>query len=225
MKTKFTLLVATIFLITNCGENDFDYRYTDKEDTIKCNIGTVNTPLLKEAFYSFEEDLKQYFSKNSSNPAQGYNMLIAISSSGKGPEPTNTSAHVRNVLSALKNEKDLWIINNGNYQLNYNSDTIKCLGENIQDEALRTTFNALISTNSMDSKIFSSPLRTKIRNIRNDRYLATFIALDMFYAKLSNVDFSTIPVPEDDALQNQNVPKTPPSATQKGVLLNPKDKK
>ncbi len=223
MKSKFTLLIATIFLLISCGEDKFEYRYTDKEDTIKCNIGSVNTPLLKEAFYSFEEDLKQYLSKNTRNPAQGYNVLIALSSSGEGPEPANTSAHVRAVLEALKKEKDLWVNDNGTYRLNYNSDTVVCLGENIQDEALRTTFNALISTNSMNSKIFSSPLRTKIRDIQKDKFLATFMALDMFYAKLYNVDFSNIPVPEDSALQNREMSKTPPSATPKSKLLNPKD--
>jgi len=223
MKTKFTLLIATIFLLTSCVEDKFEFRYADKEDTIKCNIGSVNSELLKEALYSFEEDLKQYLSKNTGNPAQGYNMLIAISSSGKGPEPANTSAHVRAVLEALKKEKDLWVNDNGIYHLNYDSDTVKCLGENIQDEALRTTFNALISTNSMDSKIFSSPLRTKIRDIQKDKFLATFMALDMFYAKLYNVDFSTIPVPVDSALQNKEMSKTPPSATPKSKLLNPKD--
>lgn len=223
MKSKFTLLIATIFLLTSCSEDKFEYRYADKEDTIKCNIGSVNTPLLKEALYSFEEDLKQYLSKNTRNPAQGYNVLIALSSSGEGPEPANTSAHVRAVLEALKKEKDLWVNDNGTYRLNYNSDTVVCLGENIQDEALRTTFNALISTNSMNSKIFSSPLRTKIRDIQKDKFLATFMALDMFYAKLYNVDFSNIPVPEDSALQNREMSKTPPSATPKSKLLNPKD--
>jgi len=223
MKSRFTLLIATALLLSSCGEDKLEYRYADKEDTIKCNNGSVNTQLLKEALYSFEEDLKQYFSKNTGNPAQGYNMLIAISSSGEGPKPTNTSAHVRAVLDALKKEKDLWVNDNGIYRLNYNSDTVICLGENIQDEALRTTFNALISTNSMNSKIFASPLRTKIRNIQNDKFLATFMALDMFYAKLYNVDFSTIPVPEDSALQNKEMSKTPPSATPKSKLLNPKD--
>jgi len=224
MKSRFTLLIATVFLITGCNEDKFEYRYADKEDTIKCNNGSVNTQLLKEAYYSFEEDLKQYFSKNTANPAQGYNMLIAMTTSGKGPEPTNTSAHVRSVMAALKKEKDLWVNDNGTYRLNYNSDTVTCLGENIQDEELRTTFDALVSTNSMNSKIFASPLRTKIRNIQTDKFLATFIALDLFYAKLYDVDFSTIPVPNDGAIQNSEMPKTPPSSTPKSKLLNPKDK-
>ena len=76
--------------------------------------------------------------------------------------------------------------------LENNSSIIKCISSNIIDKNLKTTFNALISTNSMTPKLFGTPLMTKYRNLINDKYLATYVALDLYYAKLFDVNLADI---------------------------------
>lgn len=212
MKTQITLLLVTLFLFTtNCGEgNKLEYKYANQEETIKCSNANINTALLKEAFYSFEEDVKLQFAKSSGNKAQGYSIFINTIAGGRALDPTKVSAHSRNILEQLKKEKDLWINDNGTYHLDYESDLVTCLSDNITDQNLQTTFNALVSTNSMNAKIFAAPLRTKIRNIQNNKFLGTFMALDMYYAQLMNVDFSNIEAPAEPENWDKS---TPPSAT------------
>jgi len=214
MKTKFTLLLVTLFfLVTNCGQGEkFDYQYANKEDTIKCSNAQINTVLLKEAFYSFEEDMKQQFAKNNGNTAQGYSIFINTISAGRPIELAKVSQHSRNILEQLKKESGLWVNDNGTYHLDYNSDLVTCLSDNIADANLQTTFRALVSTNSMNAKIFAAPLRTKIRNVQNNKFLGTFMALDMYYAQLMSADFTNIEAPQIEEKWDKS---TPPSAGKK----------
>jgi hypothetical protein len=218
MKTQFTLLLAALFLFTtNCEKNEkLDYQYTNQPDTIKCFSQDINTALLKEAYYSFENDMKLQFAKNSGNTAQGYSIFINTISAGRPLEPTKVSSHSRKILEHLKNESGLWVNDNGTYHLNYESDLVTCLSDNIGDSNLQTTFKALVSTNSMNPKIFAAPLRTQIRNIQNNKFLGTFMALDMYYAQLMNVDFSNIEAPAAPEEAAKKWDKdTPPSASKR----------
>lgn len=216
MNSRITFSLFTLFfLMTNCVEKDqLVYKYTNQPDTIKCSNTTVNIPLLKEALYSFEEDMTNHFAKNTGNRAQGYSIFINTISSGRALEPSKVSAHSRKIIEQLKKEEGLWVNTDGVYHLDYQSDLVKCLGDNIIDTNLQTTFRALLSTNSMSPKIFSAPLRTKIRNLQSNKFLSTYVALDLYYSSFMSVDFSTVEVPvtPENAVDNSDR-KTPPSAT------------
>ncbi len=211
MKARhITLLLSTIILFaTACAESDtFEYKYADKEDTIKCNNASVSTPLLKEALYAFEDELTANYSRNSNNLSQAYNYYLSTGISGQVPDVNAVSEHTRKVIEQLKKEKDLWIVENGKYTLDYDNDLITCLGDNFLNGNIQTTFRALISTNSMSARLFGAPLRTQIRNATRDKSLATFVALDMYYSRLMDVDFSKIPPPLKEPTIDYNV-KTP----------------
>jgi len=197
MKTRhFTLLLSTIILFTiACADESFDYKYADKADTITCNNTKVNALLLKEALYAFEDELITNYSRNTPNLSQAYSIFMSTGISGRTPDTNTVSEHTRKVIQQLKKEKNLWVIENGKYTLDYNNDLITCLGDNFLNGNLQTTFRALISTNSMSARLFGAPLRTQIRNASRDRFLATFVALDMYYSRLMDVDFSKIPLP------------------------------
>ena len=215
MKIRFTLLLVTLFLLTtNCKQGEkLEYQYANQPDTIKCFNPEINTALLKEAFYSFQEDVKLQFAKNSGNTAQGYSIFINTIAAGNSIDPSKVSEQSRKILEQLKKEDGLWVNDNGKYHLNYESDLVTCLRDNIGDPNLQTTFNALVSTNSMNPKIFAAPLRTQIRNIQNNKFLGTYMALDMYYAQLMDVDFSNIEAPK--VLETNWDKDTPPSASQK----------
>lgn len=195
MKPNFNLitflLVLTLFSCKN--ENSFsEYQYADNPVVLTC--GDFNSKLYHEALYAFENDILAFYSKTGKNTSQtqAYNQFIRTAVYGRTKYEDIVSAHTLKVFEALKNENTLWDANNTKSHLNYNSSIISCIANNIQDSALKTTFNSLITTNSMSAKLFGAPLISKYRTAIKDKYLATYIALDLFYAKLFDIDFSKV---------------------------------
>ena len=209
MKTPFFKLLAITLIISlvSCKkENTFtDYKYADKPTVITCE--GINSKLYQEALYTFEDDILNYYKKAKPNTSlvQAYSQLMRTSIYGKTKLEEIISAHTVAVFEALKNEDNLWDANNSKSPLNYNSIIIGCISKNIQDKPLNTTFNALVSTNSMSPKLFGAPLMSKYTRSSNDKYLATYIALDLFYAKLFDVDLSKITFDKKEPLADFDV--------------------
>ncbi len=213
MKSTLTLITfLLVFTLFNCNkQNSFsDYKYSDKPEAIICE--GLNSKLYNEALYSFEDDILKFYQQKKSNITlvQGYSQFIraAIYSPPKFEEIV--SKHTLDVFEALKNDTDLWDATNSKSHLNYNGKTLNCIASNIKDANLKTTFEALISTNSMSPKLFGTPLVTKYRNALNDKYLALYIALDLYYSKLFDIDFSKVNLDKPEQKVDFNkVPKLP----------------
>ena len=195
MNLNFNFIILLLVLtILNCkNESTFsDYQYAANPMVLTC--GDFNSKLYHEALYSFENDILTFYSKTNKNRSQiqAYNLFIRTAVYGQTKYEDIVSAHTLKVFEALKNVNTLWDANNTKSHLNYNSSIVSCIANNIQDPALKTTFNSLITTNSMSAKLFGAPLISKYRTAIKDKYLATYIALDLFYAKLFDVDFSKV---------------------------------
>lgn len=195
MNSKITLLtlifVATVFSCKK--QNTFsDFKYADKPVAFTCE--GVNTNLLNEALYSFEDDIAKHYNKAMPSPRldKAYSQIIRNSVFGRLKIEDIVSEHTVSVFEALKKEDDLWDATNPKSHLNYNSTTLKCITDNFKDSNLKTTLNALISTNSMAPKLFAPAIVNKYRNALNDKNLAMYIALDLYYAKMFDVDFSKV---------------------------------
>lgn len=143
--------------------------------------------MLKEAFYSFENDIIKAYDKTGKNKLKAYRTFINFSIGNRVQFDKIVSKHTKEVFDALKTYPNLWVDNH----LNYNSKLVSCLANNIADNNLKTTFNALVSTNSMSIDVFTPALRSNSR-YSNDPYLQTYIALDYFYAKMFELDFTKI---------------------------------
>lgn len=195
MKSKINL-IAFLLVVTFYGckkENTLtDFKYTDKPDVLVCD--GINNKLYKEALYSFEDDILKFYGKGNPNASltQVYSQFIRNTIYSRLKYEDIISEHTLKIFEALKNESNLWDANSTKSYLNYNSSIIKCISSNIIDKNLKTTFNALISTNSMTPKLFGTPLMTQYRNLINDKYLATYVALDLYYAKLFDVNLADI---------------------------------
>ncbi|MDO5976719.1 hypothetical protein Q4Q40_21165 [Flavivirga jejuensis] len=195
MNLNFNLITLLLTLtLLNCKkENTFsEYQYADSPVVLTCN--DFNSKLYHEALYTFENDILNFYSKTNKNTSQiqAYNQFVRAAVYRRIKYEDIVSAHTLKVFEALKNENTLWDANNTKSHLNYNSVIIDCITNNIEDTALKTTFNALVSTNSMSPKLFGAPLLNKYRTAIKDKYLATYIALDLFYAKLFDVDFTKV---------------------------------
>lgn len=193
MTTKF--FIITLFLLcfaTSCKkENAFkDYEFADKPITLACD--NLNSKLYNEALYSFENDLLNFYGKDKKSLLMAYSQFIRLSLYNRVNYKNMASEHTLKVFEALKNESELWNFNNTASHLNYNSTLMDCIAQNITNPDLKTTLNALISTNSMSPKLFGAPLSTNYSSTLSDKYLASYVAFDLFYAKLFDVDFSQV---------------------------------
>ncbi|WP_298534414.1 hypothetical protein [uncultured Algibacter sp.] len=213
MKLKSTLITFLLVLtLLGCKQqNSFsDYQYADKPDVITCS--NLNSKLYNEALYSFEDDIFKYYKAQNfkSTLTNAYSQFIRTAVYGRLKYEDVISKHTLDVFEALKNENDLWDANNKKSHLNYKSSALNCVGNNIKDENLKTTFNALISTNSMSPELFGSPLMPKFRNALSDKHLALYIALDLYYSNLFDIDLSKVNLekPEQKVDFNKVPPKT-----------------
>lgn len=216
LKPLSILLLLTIF--TSCKKEATlsEYKYADKDYTVNCN--NIDTNLLKEAMYSFEEDITNYYAKGGKkNLSQAYSRAISASIYGNAKYNEIVSPHTKEIFNILKTKTDLWNSTSKIKTLNYNTQLVKCLADNISDKDLKTTFSALLSTNSMSSKLFGEPLKRQSRLAIKDKALATYIALDMFYAKLFDVDFNA-PKKENTQKPKLEPIKDPKPTTNKNTI-------
>lgn len=192
MKTTcYTLLLLLTFTVFNCEKTvQIEYKYAEKPDIVSCNL---DGKLIKEALYSFEEDIINKYAGADKNAINAYLQYVNRGLNDRNLKyPEFVSPHTIKVFEALQSQQDLWRKKGENYQLNYNGDLMNCIAKNISNTDLKTTLNALLTTNSMSSKLFLAPIKTDIRQLVKDNQVKTYIAFDLFYAKLFNVDFSKV---------------------------------
>jgi len=182
---KIVFLILSAILITSCEQKaKFDFKFADKEQVISCS--ETHNALLNEALYSFENDLyTKYDSINRSNiKVYGSFIYRGMDGSAKYNEiiTPNTLPLVNELLAA-----NILIKDKATSHLNYEHPAVQCVIDNIKDEDLRNTMNALIDTKTMNPKLFNSRFRNFGRNATKDRYLALYIGLDGYYQQILNV--------------------------------------
>lgn len=190
---KIVLVAAISLSILSCKkEVEFDYKYAEKPVTITCE--NLDTKLLSEAYYAFENAIMIQAENTKRRPQVKItidNALKSYINRSKGnikitDYVTEESLAIFNVL---KNQ-EIW---EGTHLKN-NSSINECIAKNISNKDIKSSFNTLISIENLDPKLIASAI-TDNRSIRGqfrDKTLMTYVALDMYYAKFFNTDFSTI---------------------------------
>lgn len=190
---KLTLkltFIAFCFTLFNCKKESAsfnNYKYANDETILICD--NLDTKLYVEALLSFEDDIASYYDAKNKNIRRAHSYYFREAQANRAKYEEFVSPHTMEVFEALKQDKDLW---NDDNSINYNADIFTCLSSNFKEERLQTTFKALVSTNSMNAALFGAPLKTHVKNAHDDRYMATYIALDLFYAKLFDVNPANI---------------------------------
>ena len=192
MKSTNYILLLILLICFGCKqeESKFEYKYKDRSDTLICE--GINTELLKEALISFEEDIFDKYDSERRLYNRSYSRFIGEAVNNNVDFTIVVSEHTKRVFKELQKDESLWDLQNTNSYFNHKNEILTCIGNNMVDEDLKETFNALINANSMSVRMFADLLKTKTATIKEDRYLALFIALDYYYAKLHDVDFSKI---------------------------------
>ncbi|GGG58082.1 hypothetical protein [Bizionia arctica] len=186
-KTLLKLSIITICLtLLNCkkdSESFNNFKYATEENVLVCE--NLNTKLYLEALLSFEDDITDKYNPSNKDLRRSYSFFTRDAIAGNANYQDIVSPHTMEVFEALKDDQDLW---NADNSINYNSDIMTCVSNNFKNKGLQTTFHALISANNMRSDYFRAPLNKHVKNSNQDRYMATYVALDLFYANLFDVD-------------------------------------
>ncbi|WP_142783773.1 hypothetical protein [Changchengzhania lutea] len=207
MNTNFKLIalvLAITFLSCNQKNTLKEYKYADKGTKISC--GGESQQLYNEALFAFEDDITNFYKRNGKvDLPRAYSQFIGSVLSGRAKFSEIITPHTVEVFKILKEENDLWDGENPKSRLNYKSDFFKCIANHIEYDKFKTTMNSLLITNSMSPKLFSMPLTSNYRRLTTDKYLAAYVAFDLFYAKLFDVDLSK--VNENDILEGNTSTK------------------
>jgi len=204
MKTNIIklLLVVLFFNFSSCkngGSSFSDYQFADKTAVINC--AGSDSKLLNEALYSFENDIAAFYDRQQNSADRAYNIFTKQATNSKASYDKFVSKHSVDLANALKeagyiNEKGV----------NYSNDLINCIAENMSTEGFKTTFNALVTTNSMSRNLINPALQSISPKVAKDKYLGMYVALEYFYAELLKIDFSEVDFDRpEEANQNQQL--------------------
>jgi len=181
MKTTFNFILILVLLTWSACKTDHkftDYKFVTNDNLITCK--SQNNKLITEALLSFENDILTHYADIAKNDlAKAYAIFLSSAPVNTLDYKNVVSPHSIKVFEALKNEANLWDANNPNSHINYKSDLLNCLVDHFKDKTLKTTYNALVSTNSMKPALLSAPIAKNYRAIVFDKYLSTYIALTM----------------------------------------------
>lgn len=220
---KITIkLLALVILVTLLGcdnSKTIEYKYAESPNLLACDF--PNGDLLKEAVYSFEKDIVNTYDKKFENVTKSYSSLINFRLRGSVNVKDIASEHSLTIAKALKEDASLWQTNNGQTTLNYSHPLIDCLANNIKDNDIKVTYNSLLSTNSLKPNLILPLLSGSARLIQADGSLKTYIALELFYSQLLNVELEQLtnpnpqaqPEPATPSVNDVNLNKTQKQAT------------
>ncbi|TYB70520.1 hypothetical protein ES676_13395 [Bizionia saleffrena] len=185
MKITFikSVVLLILFSLSGCQKEErIVYKYTEQPDLIICDV--KNEDLYNEAIHSFENDIFAFYDAIDQSPLKGYTQFTALALNGRLKVEDIASEHSLKLAKALKNDNQLWQTTAGIRTLNYSSLLMDCLVNKIKNDDLKTTFNALLSTNSMRRNTILTPIRNNARQLLTDKSLKAFVAFEYYYAVL-----------------------------------------
>lgn len=194
---KSCLLIAVIMFSACKKEVALDYKYSDKDPVVQCD--GVNSQLISEAVYAFEDDITNLYTKARPNLSRSYQLFLTNASRNQMKFEDVVSKHTVDILNALKSETDLWNLSSSTSNLNYDSALMKCIANNMDESSVKATLNALLSTNSLRPDIMNPALSAQIAKVTRDKNLSTYVALEYFFARMHDTDFSTVDFEKRDA--------------------------
>ncbi len=183
MKKNIILLSIIALQFNSCKQQNLDYKYSDKDKLVKCSSQEME--LVKEAVYEFENYISKHYTFLGKSTAEGYHNYIELLYDNRPPAKEFFSDHLKEIVTALKNAENLYHINGNKTRLNYNHELVNCIIENIKDEQIKSSLYAMIPYNTLSAVTLAPILYSKkLTMAKEDRALATYVALDMFYTKL-----------------------------------------
>lgn len=188
----FSILIAIGITFLSCKE-PIEYQFTDSPETIKCD--GLDYDLAHEAYYSFRQDLAIYVKDlhigyDYLNYKESLGFYIYRGAQGNFDYNEIATPHTIKLLNELKENEDLWDTSSDKSNLNYNSEFISCLVQNIQNEEVKQTITSLIDSNSMNPAILAETYRANVFDSYTDNHFGMLVAFDTYYQYLYDMDFN-----------------------------------
>ncbi|WP_417235981.1 hypothetical protein [Bizionia paragorgiae] len=212
MKTlllKSTLILFTLSLLTCKNEGRITYKYAEQPDLITCDL--KNADLYNEAVYSFENDILTQLDESNQGLLQAYKKFILLTLYGHLKVEDIASEHSLKLAKQLKKDKQLWMETAGARSLNHEGLLMDCITNTVKDKDLQTTFNALLSTNSLNPRTILTPLRNNPIHLLTDGSVKSFMAFEYYYPALMDIEASQLTAKDKPSADNasDNVNKKP----------------
>jgi len=191
---KYIVLLFIIPLLNSCKE-PLQYKYLEEVRVVQCEGADID--LMHEAYYSFREDIYEFYKKIETNPeftTVFYSLAQYIYKGAMGELDylVYASPHTLNLVEELKKNEDLWNMDSKKSNLNYNNEFVNCLIENIKNEEIKVTINALRESNSLSPMILAEIYRVNIKDTQTDKHFEMFLAFDAYFQYLMEVDMSNL---------------------------------
>ncbi len=159
-----------------------EYRYQNKKNLFLCNSADMET--VKEAVYVFEDYISENYSFFSNTVDEGYYNYLKLLLDDRSPASEFFSEYLVEFKDYLKSRDEFWTEKNGQLRLNYNNELVTCIINNIQDDQIRNTINALVTSNTARTELLGPVLFRNSSMMTEDRALATYVVFETFYPKL-----------------------------------------
>jgi hypothetical protein len=191
---KYIILLLIIPLLNSCNE-PLEYKYLDEVRVVQCE--GIDNDLMHEAYYSFRDDIYEYYKKIETNPeftTVFYSLAQYIYKGAMGELDylVFASPHTLKIVEELRSDEDLWNLESKKSNLNYNNPFINCLIENIKNEDIKQKIEVLRETNSLSPMILADIYRINIKDTQTDKHFEMFLAFDAYYQYLMEVDLSNL---------------------------------
>jgi len=231
MKKLILAAVISVSVLSCKKEATIAYKYADQPATLTCE--SIDSKLYSEAYYAFENAILIHAKNTNRRPNFNVTVDAALknfTSRSRGnikitDYVTEESFAVFNQLKSL----DIW---NGP-NLKNDATITECIGNSISNKDIKGSFNTLRSVGSLNPKLMVSAMTDNraIRDQFKDKALMTYAALDLYFAKFFNTDFSSVtflteqekPAPAAAPARPVGTPKNPEIG--KALDLNIKKKK
>jgi len=222
---KIILAAAISVSVLSCKkEATIAYKYADKPAAVTCE--SVDSKLYSEAYYAFENAILIYAQNTNRRP----NFKITVDNALKN-FISRSRGNIK--ITDFVTEESFAIFNQLKSENIWNGPNLKsdasiteCIGNSISNKEIKASFNALRSVGSLNPKLMVSAMTDNraVRDQFKDKALMTYAALDLYFAKFFNTDFSAITFLTEQEKPAAPVAPVKPVANQKtpeiGKALN-----
>jgi len=184
-----TILLILIFISFNSCKKPLNYKFSNLKN-LNLNCSQIKSNLVKEAYYSFREDLVTYAIKNNKTDSKNLPLSLALfivnGALGEADFKNIASNHTKIIVSKLAKENQLW---NNDKSLNYHSIFITCLINNIKNTEIKNAI-LLYREGRFNKEELVEIYRVNIREANTDSHFAMFITFESYYQYLNKLDLT-----------------------------------
>ncbi len=188
----FSVIVVLVLSSCKTEVKDYEYSFTNYPDRFICD--SLDTKLIKEAFYSYEEDIYNY-----NNDPKKKNLMKAMAKwinhaikERVTPEQIISERTVTLFNMLKENHPDFWIKEQGEMTLNLESPFMTCVLNNINDNNVKTTFIALKDTNTFQPELIEPLLTGNYSRLAIDPYLNHYAVFQYGFGRMFGKNLNTI---------------------------------